>query len=100
VARRNLPVRRLTRGSDADAAGEITRVRARPGALGIPRLVMSWDAVRSLPLDPRLAYVLSRIDGQSSIDTLADVTGFSLEALVGHLARLVELGAVELAPLR
>jgi hypothetical protein len=59
---------------------------------------MSWDAVRSLPLDPRLAYLLSRVDGQSSIETLADVTGLPLEALLGHVAHLVDLGALELAP--
>jgi hypothetical protein len=59
---------------------------------------MSWDAVRSLPLDPRLAYLLSRVDGQSSIETLADVTGLPLDALLGQVAHLVDLGALELAP--
>jgi hypothetical protein len=95
VAQRNLPIRVLSRASED---GEITEVRARYGALGVPRVMMSWDALRTLPLDPRLAYVLSCVDGQSPVETLVDVTGFTLEELLGHLAYLVQLGALELAP--
>jgi hypothetical protein len=64
-----------------------TRDEWRPVA--IPRR----DAA-SLSLTPQDAYVLSRIDGATSVDELAMLTGMSLESVRGILERLVQEGAV------
>ncbi len=66
-------------------AGDVPRV---------PRPLLTPDRVRELPIDPRVAFVLSRVDGQSTIETLIDVTGFEAGELLSILARLVRLGAV------
>lgn len=73
-------------------------MRARYRALGVPRVVATPDRLRSLPIDPRVAYLVSCIDGQSPVEALVDVTGFELDEVLSVLARLVQLGAVALDP--
>lgn len=75
-------------------ASDITTVRRRDRSVGIPRVVMVPALVRDLPIDPRVAFVLSHIDGQSSLETLVDVTGFDRGEVRSILARLVRLGAI------
>lgn len=62
---------------------------------------MTWRPVprgevdaRSLPLDPKQGYLLSRLDGTLDIPTLAALTGLGQEQLTGMLRDLVALGAV------
>lgn len=86
------------RGPRQPEAGEITEVRHRPRALGLPRVVVGLARIRQLPIDPRAAFLLSRIDGQTTVDTLVDITGFEFDELLTSLARLVQLGAVEFVP--
>ena len=50
--------------------------------------------VRELPIDSRVAFVMSHIDGHSSLETLLDVTGFDRAEVLSILGRLVRLGAV------
>jgi curved DNA-binding protein CbpA len=52
--------------------------------------------VRSLPLGPEEAYVLSLVDGKSPPRTIATATGVSLDRVLAQLRRLEELGAVRL----
>ena len=91
--------------SPETARGEITEIRGirgirgiprHDGDVGIPRVVVPLARVRELPIDPRVAFVLSRIDGQSSFDTLVDVTGFEAEEVLSILARLVRLRAISM----
>ena len=58
--------------------------------------------VRSLPLEPEVAFVLSRVDGHTDAAAIAMATGISAERVATHLQRLEELGAVRLpgAPAR
>ena len=83
-----------TTGRGAERRGEVTEVRRRDRAVGVPRVLIPPARVRELPIDPRVAFVLSRIDGESSFETLLDVTGFEAEELLSVLARLVRLRAV------
>ncbi|WP_243285943.1 hypothetical protein [Geothrix terrae] len=62
---------------------------------------MTWRPVpraevdaRSLPLDPKQGYLLSRLDGTLDIPTLAALTGLGQDQLTGMLRDLVALGAV------
>jgi hypothetical protein len=73
----------------------VTQVRARQRS-GMPRVVLTAQKLRELPIDPRVAFVLSRIDGASTLETLVDVTGFDADELATILARLARLGAIVL----
>src|SRR5258708_4284372 len=81
------PARQGRPRPDIDDAGgktEITEVRSvhrlhrldLDAPAGIPRAILPASRVRKLPIDPRVAFVLSRVDGQSTVETLVDVTGF------------------------
>ena len=94
---RGVPERRA---HQAHPDGEITEVRRRDRVADLarfarlPRVVVTASQIRALPIDPRVAFVLSHIDGQSSVETLVDVTGFAADELRSVLARLVQLGAI------
>jgi hypothetical protein len=77
---------------------DITTVRRRDRTLGVPRVIMSAALVRELPIDSRVAFVMSHIDGHTSLEALLDVTGFERAELLSILARLVRLGAIATGP--
>lgn len=54
--------------------------------------------LRTLPIGPEEAYVLSRVDGRADAAEIAAVTGVEQERVEEVLTRLVSLGAVRLAP--
>jgi curved DNA-binding protein CbpA len=58
-----------------------------------PRLLDGID-LRSLPLTPEDAFVLSRIDGSASEDDIAMATGLDLSTVRAALEKLVNLGAL------
>ena len=57
--------------------------------------LVSGVNVRDLPIGPTEAFVLSRIDGQSSQADIAAATGLTAEQVAGIVGRLVALGAAE-----
>ncbi len=64
-----------------------------------PHLVDGVD-LRSLPIGPEEAFVLSRIDGLTSAVDIASSTGLAGDVVSEILARLAALGAVELGEQR
>ncbi len=58
-----------------------------------PRPVEGVD-MRSLPIGPEEAFVLSRIDGRSEVADIAAATGLDTDTVRGAVNRLAELGAV------
>lgn len=60
---------------------------------GTPRVALGLD-VRSLPIGPEEAFVLSRVDGVSSESDIAAVTSLGEDVVARILTRLTELGAV------
>ena len=58
-----------------------------------PRLVEGVDILK-LAIGPEEAFVLSRIDGQSSLRDIVYATGLAPDRVERAIARLVELGAV------
>jgi len=54
--------------------------------------------IRSLPISPREAFLLSRIDGSINESDLATLTGFDPDAVAASIDRLIALGVVELDP--
>ena len=61
----------------------------------LPRLLPGTD-LRGLPISPAEAFVVSRIDGATSISEIAEETGKSPEEVFKLFERLVVLGAVAL----
>jgi curved DNA-binding protein CbpA len=64
--------------------------------LRTPRPVAGQD-IRSLPLNPREAFLLSRIDGTVTEADLGSLTGFDAATVTACLDRLVALGAIEMS---
>lgn len=60
---------------------------------GPPRVIQGLD-VRTLPLSPEEAFVLSRIDGRTAAADIALATGLAESRVLECLRRLQELGAV------
>ena len=80
----------------ADAERErqyLSRIGPR---LGVPRLAMAEGVISSLALDHRAGFLLSRIDGASSIDELLDVSGMPRLETLRLLCELVDQGVVAL----
>ncbi len=63
-------------------------------AFRTPRPVAGQD-IRSLPLNPREAFLLSRIDGSVTVADLAALTGFDQSTVSASVERLAALGAIE-----
>ena len=55
---------------------------------------MSSARIREAPIDARHAFVLSLIDGKTTIPDLADVAGIAESDVDAIVARLVRLGIV------
>ena len=62
-----------------------------PNQPRVPRQVPGCD-LRSLPLTPSEAYVLSRIDGTLSTQDLSTMTGLPADEVDKTLDRLADLG--------
>ena len=62
----------------------------------VPWLAVSVEGLRLLPLDARAAYLLSLIDGACSVETILDICELDRTEALDLLARLLELGAIEL----
>jgi len=62
----------------------------------VPRLTISHDELLRLPLDHRAGFILSLVDGRSSIETIADMSGMAQGEATGILADLVARGVLSL----
>ncbi len=67
-------------------------------ASAIPRLAMGVDGLRHVPLDASSAYLLSLVDGRSTVATIVDVCDGELSEsdALARLAELIRYGAIEL----
>ncbi len=55
--------------------------------------------IRELPLEPAHAFVLSRVDGRTTVNEISSATGLPLGDVESALRRLAKLGAVDYAGL-
>jgi hypothetical protein len=61
----------------------------------VPWLVVTYDVLREMPLDSRMGFVLSRVDGRSSVEVILDVVGIPEDETMEILHQLVQLGVIE-----
>ena len=84
-------------------AGESRRRHEHPytsrlGGLGrVPRVAMPDTDLRWLGLDHRAGFLLSRVDGENTIDELVDVSGMPRLEALKTLVELLQVGAIRLA---
>jgi hypothetical protein len=66
------------------------------GANKIPQIAIAGSEVRWLGLDHRAGFLLSRVDGRSTIDELVDLSGMARHEALKILVELVDGGALSL----
>ena len=77
-----------------EAAGSDIRSIVRLSA--VPWLVVTYDALRELPLDARAGFVASLVDGRCTVEVLLDISGMPEDETLEILRDLVRLGAIDL----
>jgi hypothetical protein len=68
-------------------------VSVRVTASTKPRMQRGADIAKA-PLDPREAFVLSRVDGELTIEDIADLVGLGMKDALGIVRKLARLGLV------
>jgi hypothetical protein len=77
-----------------------TYLRALGGSAGIPRVAVSPDALTQHPLGVQAGFVVSRLDGESTIEDLLDISGLPRLETLRILYELVQDSIVSIAPPR
>jgi hypothetical protein len=62
----------------------------------IPVLLVSPGELAKLPLDHRAGFVLSLLDGQTTVEGIVDASGMPTEEVLGIVAHLLEMSAIAL----
>ena len=65
-------------------------------SLAVPQLTMTADGLHLLSLDSRAAYLLSLVDGESTLGTILEVCDMDHDEALDILERLMGLGAIDL----
>jgi hypothetical protein len=63
---------------------------------GVPWVVVSFDELKALPLDPQAAFVLSLIDGRFTVETIVDMCGLGVNGALRVFGKLLDLGVIEI----
>lgn len=77
-----------------DVGGAAMKIASRGRPSSAPRLAKAKLDASKAPLDSQSAYVLSLIDGTTTIDGLADITGIPEDRITQIIDRLQRLGFV------
>ena len=83
----------LNASEEEERSGEVQRVMPLHA---VPWLVVTFDEVKRLPIDPRVGFIVSFIDGRSTVEMIIDMAGFPRTLTLRILAKLLALGAIEL----
>lgn len=86
--------------SARDLQATLSEIRPAVPLVGVPWLVVTYDALQKLPLDARAGFVVSRIDGKCTVEMLLDITSMPERETLEILRELVQLGAIELRAAR
>ncbi len=83
----------LNSKEEEERSGEVQRVLPTHA---VPWLIVTLDEVRRLPIDPRVGFIVSFIDGRSTVEMIVDMAGFPRALTLRILVKLLALGAIEL----
>lgn len=73
-----------------------SQVRALVPLYAVPWLVATYDQLQSMQLGVRESFIVSRIDGRSTVAMIVECAGFLESQTLALLGRLLKLGAIEL----
>jgi hypothetical protein len=95
-------IRRLYAEGEVEAALDLASM-VRPSTMAfslqaVPVVALTPQEVLALPLDARSGFLLARIDGTSTLQTLLDVSAMPAVDAMALLEELLALGAVRLLP--
>jgi hypothetical protein len=95
-------IRRLYAEGEVDAALDLASM-VRPSTMtfslqSVPVIILTQSELLALPLDARTGFLLARIDGVSTLQTLLDVSSMRAGDAMALLEELLSLGAVKLLP--
>ncbi|MDB4936805.1 MAG: hypothetical protein JWP87_3777 [Labilithrix sp.] len=95
-------IRRLYAEGEVDAALDLASM-VSPTTMAfslhsVPVVVLTPQEIVALPLDSRSGFLLARIDGTSTLQTLLDVSAMPWGEAMSLLEELLALGAVRLLP--
>jgi twitching motility two-component system response regulator PilH len=96
AGRRSEPLHHPLDLENAPTGTPTREIRALVSPSMVPRLIVTVDELRDLPLDPRAAFLVSLVDGRCSVGTIADVAGIAAKDAVGIFVMLVQLRVVDL----
>ena len=60
----------IARAALAEAHSDVRPVLSMDG---VPWLIVTYDELREMPLDPRAGFVVSLIDGRSTVEMIVDI---------------------------
>lgn len=83
----------LNAHEEGERSGEVQRVMPMHA---LPWLLMTFDQVKHLPIDPRVGFIVSFIDGRGTVEMIIDMAGLPRTVTLRILAKLLALGAIEL----
>ena len=86
---------RVARG-EHDALLTETYLAALGGVASVPRLALAPERVTELTLGPQAAFVLSHLDGDSSVEDVVDISGLSRLETLRILFDLLQTGVIRL----
>jgi hypothetical protein len=88
---------KLARSSEQEIeAAPASEVRPLVSLSMVPWLMVTLDQLRELPIDPRAAFLVTLVDGQCSVEMIADIACVPKDEAIGIFATLLQLGAVQL----
>jgi hypothetical protein len=76
--------------------GPDSEIRPLVALTAVPFVVLPDERLRELPLDARAGFLLSLVDGTSTVDMLLDISSLHEEETLAILINLMRLGAIEL----
>ncbi|MFT3765844.1 MAG: hypothetical protein QM820_10035 [Minicystis sp.] len=90
----DIPISAPTPQSHDSRAIEATYVDALGGPIGVPRLAVSPAQLTSLPLGREAGFLLSRVDGESTVDDLCDISSLGRLDTLRILFDLLQQGVI------
>ncbi len=87
---------KLARSSAGEREEPTSEVRPALHLHRVPWLMITLDRLQELPIDPRAAFLISLVDGQCSVETIADIAAMPRGEVAETFGMLEELGAIEL----
>jgi hypothetical protein len=80
--------------SHAKRGAAITDETWAHDAIGAPTVVLAYESVRRLPLDPRAGFLLSLMDGTMDLETVVDVSTMPRAEALRLMRVLFESGVI------